>query len=240
MTERSEPNSTGETETKTTITDGGVATDKIATNGSTTDKADTGKTDAEKADAEKTAEEKAAAEKAEAEKADAEKKAADPANWDLSLPEGVTMSDAQRERVNAYAKEQGLTQAQIEAGAPLFVAAMADMAQQQTDDYGKFLEGYETQAKADPVIGGDNFKQSVGQAEAFVKRYGAMMDEQGQSDGGQAALDVLRSHGMLSHPLTLRLLKSADDATRDDRGVTSGDPASAPGKSLIELMYPNS
>ena len=206
-----------------------AAGDKAAQQTTAEDKAKQDKADQNKAEQDKAKQDEA--EKAEKEKAEAEK-AADPASWDLKIPDGVTVSDEQRVRINDYAKAQGLTQAQIEAGIPVFEAALQE---NLTKSYGDFLAGYETQAKADPQIGGPRFAETVGQAEAVVKRYGAH-----QGDDGAEALDVLRTHGMLSHPAVLRFLKKADDATRDDRGVTGGDRASAPAKSMVELMYPNS
>ncbi|MEL6280012.1 MAG: hypothetical protein AAFR28_14200 [Pseudomonadota bacterium] len=168
-----------------------------------------------------------AAPEAQGDKADAGAKepaaGADPASWDLGdLPEGLTISDGQRERVNTLASELGLSRDQLVGALPFYVEMMNEnlMAHHAAQ-----TEAWEAEGKADKEIGGARYAETLGQAEAFVERYGS-----------KELVQTMQETGMLRHPGILRMLKKADDVTRDDRGVSGGGPPNKP-KTALELMY---
>jgi hypothetical protein len=161
-----------------------------------------------------------------------------PATYDLKLPDGASVDPAIVERTAALARTLGLSneagqqlldKTVAEASAPLTAFLEANKPGEGTAWKARVGE-YETQAKADPEIGGPKFDASVEKAQQVLAKFG--------TPGLKQALDTT---GFGSHPEVLRLLAKIGGAMSEGSLVLPGaqDGGAATKKAPHEIMYPD-
>lgn len=212
-----------------------AATDKAASDKAVTDKAASDaaavtKTAADKAAADKTAADKTAADKgglADAlDKGDVTKHQAPKEYEAFTAEDGAEIDKALLERVTPLAKSLNLSQ----ENAQLLVNAEMKRAQNEITADDKAWEtvqkGWRDTSMADKDIGGTKYGESVGQAVAFLNRFGS-----------PELIEMMKTTGIRNHVEILRIFSKAEKAIGEGSIHTGGAPKSGE-KTQAERMFP--
>lgn len=172
------------------------------------------KADAPKAEAEK----KAELEKKETAEQPPKEKTVAPEKYDLKLSEDSVLGKRALERIEAYAKEQGLSNEQAQAIVDGEAEAVAKFVDEQSNEWAN-------QTKNDKEIGGEGFKKNVETAKRVIDKFGS---------------DTLRKElnktGYGNHPELIRLLSRIGKAMNEDELVIPGAQAGTK-RSREEIFY---
>lgn len=156
-----------------------------------------------------------------------EAKTGAPESYDFKAPEGVEQLDSQLvETFTPLAKELGLSNDQAQKLVDLAPQIQQRMAQQQAEAWGKQLEAWVGEVKADRDIGGDNLPATMASAQKVMQQFG--------TPELKAALEQT---GMGNHPELVRLFAKVGKAMGEDSFVAGGKSSGGSG-SIVDAFYP--
>lgn len=147
-----------------------------------------------------------------------EQKPVVPEKYDLKLPEGSVLHPAVVDKIAALAKERGLSNEKAQELLNQESDSVAAAVQQQASAWAE-------EAKSDPEIGGDGFKENVELSKRVIARFG--------SDSLKKELDKT---GYGNHPELVRLLTKIGKAMDPDRLVIPGTQSGGK-KSIEDIFY---
>lgn len=131
--------------------------------------------DGKTADDQKGQDQKAEDQKAEDQKAD-DKEDGDtdavPEKYDLKVPEGFVLDEAVMGEFTELAKEAKLSQEAAQKFADLHAKLAKEASQRLIGQWEKTIEGWQTEAKADPEIGGADHEEKLATAKLGLKKFG--------------------------------------------------------------------
>jgi hypothetical protein len=144
---------------------------------------------------------------------------------DFDMPDGMEIDAAMLEKFSPAMLEMGLTQEQAQSLATINAEMVqaGNIAQQET--YSQQLESWITEAKADKVIGGDNWDESVAIAQSAVDTYGS-----------PELTEVLDDYGVGSNPAMIKFMHQVGLTLKED-SLTNGGPIRTP-KDKSDILYP--
>jgi hypothetical protein len=161
---------------------------------------------------------------------EADKAAGAPEKYEpFKLPDGVVIDAQDSEALQAYAKENNLSQDAAQK--------IADLGAKQAEKFvTKLQEAQEARntewanaAKADKEFGGDKLVENLAVAKTFLDSFGS-----------PELNTFLVSSGLGNHPEVIRLMVKAGKAISEDTAVQGGNPATAPTKDIATALYGNS
>ena len=129
----------------------------------------------------------------------------------LKLQNETFLSSKDLELMNSFAKENGLTNKQAQLLLDRQNEQMNLFAQKQIDLAKEQISNYETQVKADPDIGGNNFNQSITTAQRVLTQFA--------SPGFR---DLLDKTGFGSHPEMIKTFVNIGKLMQNDTLVNGG------------------
>lgn len=131
--------------------------------------------------------------------------------YDLKMPDGVDLDGELAEALGPEFKELGLTNAQAQKLVDKYIGIQQARADKQSDGFAKVIEGWATDAKKDPEIGGDKWDASVQAAQRAVNRLGT-----------PALKEYLNSSGGGNHPELIRFMAKAGAMIQEDNPASGG------------------
>lgn len=150
-----------------------------------------------------------------------------PEAYDFKAPEGVESLDAKLvETFTPLAKKLDLTNEQAQELVNLAPQIQQRMAEQQAEAWGKQLEAWVGEVKADKDIGGDNLPATMAAAQKVMQQFG--------TPELKAALEQT---GMGNHPELVRLFAKVGKAMGEDSFVAGGKSSGGSG-SIVDAFYP--
>ena len=161
--------------------------------------------------------------------------AADPADvvpedgkYVLTMPEGVEVDQALLDAVSPAFKEIGLTTKQAQALTDKFIAHQQAVAAGQMETFGKTVEGWLTEAKADPEIGGAKWTETNAAVDRVMAKF-----------GNDALRVYMNSTGAGNHPEVIRLISKFGAMISED--VPASDNPQGKGKpvEVAHALFPN-
>lgn len=144
-----------------------------------------------------------------------------PEKYELTIPEGAPLSQAELDGIAAEARAMSCTQEEAQA----LVHARVQFFQEQA---ARFLEEF----KADPEVGGAKFEETV----ALAIKGRNVIAPTGTEEA--AFLDQLLDKGVGNHRLLMRMFARLGRLTSEDGGGT-GRPAQVDTRTPAQKMYPN-
>lgn len=151
-------------------------------------------------------------------------KAGPPEKYELSLPEGSQLGKEHLEAFETKARELGLSQEQAEAVLTQQHEIVDGFVQQQTEQWGKQVEAWAEEIKADKEIGGEHLEANVAKARKFLDKHAP--------EGFKKELD---ESGYGNHPGLFKFILNLAKASSED-GVV-GDNAKGGERSAAEILY---
>ena len=145
----------------------------------------------------------------------------------LKLPEGTHLTDADKKRVEAFAKEHGIKK---DLAQELLNKENESRADNLLEDRKKQVAGWVQDVKDDSEIGGDNYNKSIKLAKQVVGKFGT-----------ESLMNELNETGYGSHPEVVRMFARIGKAMSSDSFVKGGGtPPGEKKKSLAERLYDKS
>lgn len=146
---------------------------------------------------------------------------------DFSLPEGMELDGEFLTEASAMFKADGLTQEQAQKYVDFYSGKIQAGAQAQSETYSQLMDDWRTQAQSDKEFGGDNFKESIGIAQAAIEAFGT-----------PELTEFLEAHGAGNHPEMIRFMVKVGRLTKEDvPGSTTGSGTGGK-KDHAEQLYP--
>jgi hypothetical protein len=161
--------------------------------------------------------------------------AAAPVAYDLKLPEKSVLDATAVDKTVAFAKEQGLSNAQaqklLERDSMLAQSGMEMTQQKQQSDFTEYVNKLAADANADKEIGGPNLNKNVDLARAVIARF--------DTDGKVKAF--LNASGQGNNVEVIRMLAKIGSAMAEPTKVVQpGNSASATDKREPQaVLYPS-
>lgn len=163
---------------------------------------------------------------ADAESKDDDKEKSEPGEYQLAKPKESKLTDADMERIESYAKDQGLSkeaaeklvQSESEARDSYFESLQAEHREQ--------VKQWVDDVRADKELGGENFGKTAELAKSVVDRFGT---EKFRED--------LNTSGYGNHPEVVRIFARIGKAMAPDTIVKENNPSTGQ-RSLEETFYP--
>lgn len=150
-----------------------------------------------------------------------------PEAYDFKAPEGVESLDAKLvEAFSPLAKKLDLTNEQAQELVNLAPQIQQRLAEQQAEAWGKQLEAWVGEVKADKDIGGDNLPASMASAQKVMQQFGT-----------PELKEALEQTGMGNHPELVRLFVKVGKAISED-GIVAGVSGGGT-QSMAQRMFPN-
>lgn len=150
-----------------------------------------------------------------------------PEAYDFKAPEGVESLDAKLvETFTPLAKKLDLTNEQAQELVNLAPQIQQRLAEQQAEAWGKQLEAWVGEVKADKDIGGSNLPATMASAQKVMQQFG--------TPELKAALEQT---GMGNHPELVRLFVKVGKAMGEDSFVAGGKSSGGSG-SIVDAFYP--
>lgn len=159
-----------------------------------------------------------------------------PDKYDLKLPDGSKLGQADIEATAAFAKENGLTQGQAENLLKSREEALTATRTAETEAIKQSIEGWEGSIRADKTLGA-TYEDTVRIAgQGFERAFPGTVDAKGVKVPSEIST-FLKISGLGSHPDVVRHffkfgLESGEDQHK--RGSGNGD---APKKTAAQRMY---
>ena len=148
----------------------------------------------------------------------------------LKLPEGTHLTDADKKRVEAFAKEHGIKKDLAQELLNKENESRADYVNNLLEDRKKQVAGWVQDVKDDSEIGGDNYNKSIKLAKQVVGKFGT-----------ESLMNELNETGYGSHPEVVRMFARIGRAMSSDSFVKGGGtPPGEKKKSLAERLYDKS
>lgn len=164
-----------------------------------------------------------------------------PEAYALTMPEGVEL-DAEVMAVAApVLKELGLTNEQASKLVPIVQQVQERMANEQTSQFAALSADWAKQAKADPEMGGQNWKvteQNAARALDMFAGPASAKNDKGE-DVPNAFRAFLNETKMGNHPEFIRLMARVGAAAGEDSKFVRGEGAPPVKQDPLEARYPN-
>lgn len=149
-----------------------------------------------------------------------------PEKYELKIPEGSNVDQAEVAKVEAFAKERGLDNKSAQA---VLEGRHALVAEQQSNLETLNGKTWKDELIADKDFGGEKFEESGLLAYDAAKRF-----------GGEGFAEELKVSKLNHHPDLFRMLVRVGQAMQDDKFVNTNNVVkSKENKPLEEQMYPN-
>lgn len=150
-----------------------------------------------------------------------------PESYELSAPEGVNIESdsAVLAAYGDFAKSLKLSQEQAQEGFSQLATAQATQAKAQ---HAGLVESWINETRNDPVLGGENLKQSMVKADQFLATFDTSKELRG----------LLIETGLINHRAVIRALGEGRDAISDDQFVTGNLGGNKPRTAVDH--FPNS
>lgn len=145
---------------------------------------------------------------------------------DVELPEGMQLDEAMVEAAEPVFRELGLSQDQANKLVSMYADQMQGQAEASAEAAKQLVSGWLTTAKADKEIGLNNWKGSVGAANAVIRKFGTP----------ELVSEVMVGQGIGNHPEMVRLLSRIGAAMGDDKLIT-GDNTDTGGDTPAEEVW---
>ena len=154
-------------------------------------------------------------------------------DYSISAPEGMTVDQGLLEAVAPVAKENGVSNEQLQALSNAFggvIAARAADAQAQYQqaaeaDFNAQVDEWKTARKADKELSGDNEKDTNRLTAVALSKYGT-----------PELSEFLSKFGLNEHPEMIRMLKKVGADSAEDTGTGGTAPKGEP-KSAEDILY---
>lgn len=146
----------------------------------------------------------------------------------FTVPEGVTLDDAARTDLEAFAKDLNLTQEQAQKLLDRDLAARTASTEAMQSQFQAAVAQWVEDAKADPVIGGAEFDKNLGIAKTGMDKFA--------TDDMKA---LLRETNFGNHPTVIKHFHALGKLIEQDKFV-QGRAAPTTAKTLAERLYGNS
>jgi hypothetical protein len=148
--------------------------------------------------------------------------------YDLKLPEGSLLTQAEVDKIVSFSKEQGLSQESAQKLVEREHSILANYQEQQEQQFEQMRETWFKQVESDKELGGENLKTTSELAKRALNKF---------------APDSLKKFFAESpygnHPEILRMFSNIGKAMQDDKLVLAGTQ-SPPAFNPIDIMYDNS
>lgn len=148
--------------------------------------------------------------------------------YDLKLPEGTLLTQAEVDKIVSFAKDQGLSQESAQKLVEREHEILANYKDNQEQQFEQMREQWFKQVEGDKELGGDNLKATAEMARRALDKF---------------APDSLKKFFAESpygnHPDVIRMFSKIGKAMQDDKIVLSGTQSS-PSLSPIDILYDNS
>lgn len=145
-----------------------------------------------------------------------------PGEYQLNMPEGVTVDPDLLTAATPVLRDLGLSDEQASKLVPLAQSVQAQFVSSMTAHHKELRSTWQSEAKADTTIGGDNWKESVRLA-------GSALNEGGAGPGSEVR-KLLNETGLGDHPAFIRLFRNIGLKLAGGK---------APPQSREQLWYPN-
>lgn len=144
-----------------------------------------------------------------------------PEKYEFTLPENSPIDDSRLQKIAAMAKERGLTQEQAQA----VLDSEVDLLSAQLEQFEQLKVKWADDAKADPEIGGEKFKENVELAHRVLKKFGS-----------ESFNSELERTGYGNHPELVRVFVKIGKQMAEDQMVIARAQGGEQ-KSAAELLY---
>jgi hypothetical protein len=148
-----------------------------------------------------------------------------PEVYDLKLPDGSQLNTSRLEQIAGLAKSKGLSQDQAQAMVNSESEALGAYVKGQLDQFEQMKSKWVDDAKADPEIGGEKFKENIELAHRVLKKFGT-----------QTFSEELERTGFGNHPELVRVFAKIGKQMADDQLVIARAQGGEQ-KSAAELLY---
>lgn len=149
----------------------------------------------------------------------------DESEFNLKMPENTKLSEADRERIAAYAKEQGLSKEAAQKLLKSESEARDQYFNGLQERHKEMVQEWASQAKQDKELGGENFGKNLEFAKRAVQRFGT-----------PALMEKLNETGYGSHPEVVRVFSRIGRAMADDSLVRSGHQSGGE-RTMEDIFY---
>lgn len=147
--------------------------------------------------------------------------------YDLKKPEGSMLPDNWIEKTVTLARERGLSAEQAQSVLEQESAVLANHEELRAQSEKALVEGWATEAKNDPEIGGAEFAKKVEYAKRVVDRFGT-----------DAFRKAVTETGIGNHPELIRFCYRIGKLMAADQTVLGGSsPSDSRRKSPAEILY---
>lgn len=158
--------------------------------------------------------------------ANAPKEKVVPEKYELNIPEGAQITQAALKRIEDQAKEKGLSLEEAQAMVDSENAAVSGYLNDHKENFAKLADSWRETVQADPELGGDNYKETVANANAVIERYG--------SPEFKKILDATRWG---DNPEVVRVFARIGKAMAPGKFVPPTSPA-APEQEHAQVLFP--
>ncbi len=148
-----------------------------------------------------------------------------PEKYDLKIPDGSPLGQAQLDKISQLAKEKGLSNEEAQALVDDKHAVVEDYKRQQDESVQSVKDGWITSVKNDKEIGGENFNRSVELSKRVVEKFGS-----------EKLVQELESTGLGNHPELVRAFSRIGKAMDADKWIPAGNPGAGK-KSTAQKLY---
>lgn len=179
----------------------------------------------------------------------AEKKTADEAAAkapaekfeDFKAPDGVVLDKAAVERFLPVAKQLGISKTAAQALVEHYAKEVQAAGEGQAANWKATREGWLTEAKTDPVIGGAKFDENLATAKNGLIAFMGVTDAKtGQRVMDPKLVDALNATSAGDHPVFIRLFHALGQAVKDDKFVAGNGIGQVGGeKAALDAIYPS-
>lgn len=165
----------------------------------------------------------------------AEKKPEDQADrvpadgkYTLTMPDGVEVDQELLDAIGPDFKDIGLTNAQAQRLADRFIQVQQDRATKQVEGWGKTVQKWADDAKADADIGGDKWDATVTASRRAVSKLGT-----------PALREYLEASGGGNHPELIRFMAKVGAMISDDNPPSGKDAGAGRPVEAAHVLFPN-
>lgn len=152
---------------------------------------------------------------------------------DLKVPEGLDVSDEQKEFLTTFAKDNKISAEGVQKLLDTHAKTMETAVAQSQSAWKEVVSGWEAEVKADPEIGGEKLPETLRVVSQALQEH-----SEGVKGGYDAVKDALNMTQVGSHPALIRVMYNMAVKLTEGKGVTGAAPPSAP-KSAADLFYGN-
>ena len=148
--------------------------------------------------------------------------------YDLKLPEGTLLTQAEVDKIVSFSKEQGLSQESAQKLVEREHEILANYKDNQEQQFEQMRDQWFKQVESDKELGGENLKTTAELAKRALNKF---------------APDSLKKFFAESpygnHPEIIRMFSNIGKSMQDDKLVLSGTQ-SPPAISPVDILYDNS